>query len=133
MSGRVGKARNIILVWLIWPLITLGIYHLVWYYKVNREARDFDQRIEVNPVLSVLAIALGWLLIVPPFVSVYNNGQRIARMQKSAGMQPTCNPWIGLILLFVAGLFPLYYQQEMNQIWAHYQDPAEGEQVPLAA
>ena len=84
MSGRAGKTRNIFLVWLIWPLITLGIYHLVWYYKVNREARDFDQRIDVNPVLALLAITVGWLVIVPPFVSVYSTGVRIARMQQSA-------------------------------------------------
>lgn len=133
MSGRAGKTRNIVLIWLIWPLITLGIYHLVWYYKVNREARDFDHRIEVNPVLSVLAISLGCLLVVPPFVSVYNTGQRIARMQQSAGMQPTCIAWIGLILTFVFALHPLYYQQELNKIWAHYHNPAEGDQVPLAA
>jgi hypothetical protein len=133
MSGRVGKTRNIILVWLIWPLITLGIYHLFWYCKVNREARDFDERIEVKPGMAVVAIALGWLVVVPFFVSVYNTGQRIGRMQYSAGMQQTCNPWIGLILVFVFGLYPLYYQQELNRIWAHYKNRAEGEQVPLAA
>ncbi|GGX12663.1 hypothetical protein GCM10010353_30130 [Streptomyces chryseus] len=133
VAGSAGKYRNIFLVWLVWPLITLGIYHLVWYYKVNREARDFDQRGEVSPAGAVLAITVGWLVIVPPFVSVYNTGQRIARMQKSAGMQPTCNPWIGLILMIVAGLYSLYYQHELNQVWAHYENPAEGEQVPLAA
>ncbi|MGX1884607.1 DUF4234 domain-containing protein [Streptomyces sp. NPDC055287] len=133
MSGRVGKSRNILLVWLVWPLITLGIYHLVWYYKVNREARDFDHRIEVSPVYAVLAVTVGFLVIVPPFVSVYNTGQRIAQMQQSAGMRPTCNPWIGLILMIVAGLHSLYYQHELNQIWAQYQNLPEGEQVPLAA
>lgn len=133
MSGRVGKTRNIFLVWLIWPLLTLGIYHLVWYFKVNREARDFDGRIEVKPGLAVLAITIGWLVIVPPFVSVYNTGERIARMQRSAGMQPTCSPWIGLILVFIFDLHPLYYQQEMNRIWARYENLAEGEHVTLAA
>ncbi|MFE9024934.1 DUF4234 domain-containing protein [Streptomyces iakyrus] len=133
MSGRAGKTRNIILVWLIWPLITLGIYHLVWYYKVNREARDFDSRIEVNPAMAVLAITVGWLVIVPPFVSVYNTGLRIARMQQSAGMQRSCNPWIGIVLFIVVVLFPLYYQHELNQIWDRYQGAEEGEQVPLAA
>ncbi|MFF9866348.1 DUF4234 domain-containing protein [Streptomyces sp. NPDC013953] len=132
MSGHAGKPRNIFLVWLVWPLITLGIYHLVWYYKVNREARDFDQRIEVSPGLAVVAITIGALVIVPPFVSVFNTGQRIARMQRSAGMQPTCNPWIGLILVFLFSLHSLYYQHELNQIWEHYRNPVEGEQVPLA-
>ncbi len=133
MTGRAGKTRNVFLVWLVWPLITLGIYHLVWYYKVNREAKEFDQRIVVDPVLSVVAISLGALLVVPPFVSVYNTGTRIARMQRSAGMEPTCNPWIGLVLVFVLSLHSLYYQQQLNEIWAHYQEPAEGTPVPLAA
>jgi hypothetical protein len=132
MTGRVGKTRNIFLVWLVWPLITLGIYHLVWYYKVNREARDFDKRIEVQPGMAVVAIALGWILIVPPFISVYNTGERIARMQRAAGMQPTCNPWIGLFLVFIFSLHPLYYQHEMNQIWALHGYREEGEHVPLA-
>lgn len=132
MTGRVGKTRNIFLVWLIWPLITLGIYHLVWYYKVNREARDFDERIDVRPGMAVVAIALGWILIVPPFISVYNTGDRIARMQRAAGMTPTCNPWIGLILVFVFSLHTLYYQQELNRIWALHGNRPEGEHVSLA-
>ena len=77
MTGRAGKTRNIWLVWLIWPLITLGIYHFVWYYKINREARDFDENIDVEPVLSLLALLIGWIIIVPPFVSIYRTGERI--------------------------------------------------------
>lgn len=133
MTGVVGKTRNILLVWLVWPLVTLGIYHLVWYFKVNREARDFDERIDVRPGMAVLALTLGALVIVPPFISVYNTGERIARMQRTAGMQPTCNPWIGIVLMFILGLYPLYYQQEMNRIWAQYEPLEEGEHALLAA
>lgn len=133
MPGRIGKSRNIWLVWLVWPLLTLGIYHLVWYYKVNREARDFDPRIQVEPMISVLAVTIGWVLIVPPFISVFNTGLRIGRMQESAGMRPTCNPVIGLVLAFFLSLHALYYQSELNRIWSHYQEPAEGVEVPLAA
>ena len=87
MEGRAGKTRNIFLVWLVWPLITLGIYFFVWYYKVNREARDFDPRIEVSPGVSVIAVLFGWIIIVPPFVSIYRTGERIATMQRSAGLE----------------------------------------------
>lgn len=131
MTGRAGKTRNIFLVWLVWPLITLGIYHLVWWYKINREARDFDERIEVSPVLSLLAILIGWIIIVPPFVSVYRTGVRIGQMQQAAGMEPTCNGWIGLILSFLASLHSLYYQSELNQIWDRLGNPEEGSPVPL--
>jgi Domain of unknown function (DUF4234) len=133
MNGRVGKIRNIVLVWLVWPLITLGVYHFVWWYKINREARDLDSRIEVNPVLSVLALTLGALIIVPAFVSIYRTGVRISQMQQAAGMQPTTNPWIGLLLAFVYGLYGLYYQSELNKIWQHLGSLPEGTEVPLAA
>jgi hypothetical protein len=131
VTGRAGKTRNIILVWLVWPFITLGIYHLVWWYKINREARDFDPRIEVSPGLSVLAILIGWIIIIPPFVSIYRTGERIAQMQEAAGMQRSCNGVIGIIGVFVFGLESLYYQYELNRIWTHLGSPAEGTTVTL--
>lgn len=131
MTGSAGKTRNIVLVWLVWPLITLGIYHLVWWYKINREARDFDARIEVSPVLSLLAMTVGWLVILPPFISCYQAGQRIRRMQEAAGLQGSCSPVVGFLLMFVAGLHSLYYQHELNQVWERYGNPAEGTQVTL--
>ena len=132
MTGRTGKPRNIVLVWLVWPVITLGIYHLVWWYKINREARDFDERIQVNPALSVLAVTIGAFIIVPPFVSLYRTGERIAQMQEAAGMQRSCNGVIGIVGAFVLGLQALYYQAELNRIWAHLGSQPEGTTVPLA-
>ncbi|MGW8378831.1 DUF4234 domain-containing protein [Streptomyces sp. ODS28] len=133
MNGTAGKQRNIVLVWLVWPLITLGIYHLVWYYKINREARDFDSRIEASPGVSVIAITLGGFILVPPFVSVWKTAGRIAQMQRGAGLQPSCSSGVAFILMFVAGLHSLYLQHELNRVWEQYQNPAEGTQVPLAA
>src|SRR6516164_798483 len=97
-SGLCGKRRNPFLVWLVWPFITLGIYHLVWWYKINREVRDFDRRIKVSPGVAVLALFPGALLIVPPFVSVYRTGARIRQAQLAAGIQNTTSPGIGLLL-----------------------------------
>ena len=133
MTGRAGKTRNIWLTWLIWPLLTLGIYHLVWYYKINREARDFDEKITVEPVVSLLAITVGWIIIVPPYVSIYRTGERIAQMQEDADMERTCNGWIGLVLSFFFGLYSLYYQYELNRIWARLGNPEEGSLVALPA
>jgi uncharacterized membrane protein len=132
VNGRAGKNRNILLVWLVWPLITLGIYSLVWYYKINREARDFDRRIDVRPGIALLAVTLGWIIIVPPFVSIYRTGGRIATMQRAAGMPGSCSGVIGVVLVFLLGLQSLYYQHELNQIWQHYGNPPEGAVVPLA-
>jgi hypothetical protein len=132
MRSLAGKRRNPVLVWLVWPLITFGVYFFVFWYKINREARDFDDRIEVDPALSLVAVLFGPLIVVPPYVSVYNTGKRINRMQESAGLAPSCNPWIGFILTFLFGLHVLYYQMELNRIWDHYGDPGEGAPVALA-
>jgi len=132
MEGRAGRTRNIFLVWFVWPLITLGIYFFVWYYKVNREAREFDSRIDVNPTGALLAVLIGWIIIIPPFVSIYRTGERIAKMQRAAGLEPTCIPILGLLLIFVFSLDRLYYQYELNRIWDHYKNPPEGTPVQLA-
>jgi hypothetical protein len=126
------KKRNAFLVWIVWPLLTLGIYHFVWYYKIHEEMQRFDSRQPINPTGSVLTILFGWIIIVPPFVSYFNTGNRIANAQRAAGLPPTANPWIGFILLFVFGLTSLYYQLELNKVVDRYGIP-EGSPVYLAA
>jgi heme/copper-type cytochrome/quinol oxidase subunit 2 len=133
MTGRAGKTRNPILVWLVWPLITLGVYFFVWWYKINREAGDFDERIEANPTVSLLAMLIGWIIIVPPFVSAYTTGERIGQMQEAAGMERTCNGLLGLVLSFFFNLEALYYQLELNKIWARLGFPEEGTLVSVSA
>lgn len=131
MTGRMGKIRNIFLVWLVWPFVTLGIYHWVWWYKINREARDLNAGIEVSPGIAVVAITLGVLIIVPPFVSIYRTGERIGRMQAAAGVQVSCNGVIGLLASFIFGLHALYYQYELNLIWTALGSAPEGTSVIL--
>jgi Domain of unknown function (DUF4234) len=130
-QGLVGKHRNSFLVWLIWPLITLGIYHLYWWYKINDEARRLDPSINVSPVMSLLALFPGGLIIVPPFVTVYRTGARIRSMQRAAGIEPNVLPIIGLLLMFVFSLYALYYQVSLNGIWSAYGNQPEDTVVPI--
>ena len=131
-TGAAMKHRNIFAVWIGLPIITLGIYHLVWWYKVNAEMASFDPRKPVNPAATLIAIMFGGILIVPPFLAVYGTGQRIAERQRVAGMGSTCSPALGIVLMFVFGLHTLYYQAELNKIVDRYPVPA-GSQVALAA
>jgi hypothetical protein len=85
----------------------------------------------VEPVVSLLAITVGWIIIIPPYVSIYRTGERIAQMQEDADMERTCNGWIGLVLSFFFGLYSLYYQYELNRIWARLGNPQEGSLVAL--
>jgi hypothetical protein len=130
-EGLTGKHRNAVLVWLVWPFITLGIYHLYWWYKINDEARRLDPSINVNPVLSLLALFPGALIIVPPFVTVYRTGDRIRAMQRAAGITPNVLPIIGLLLMFVFSTYSLYYQITLNEIWSAYGNQPENTTVPI--
>jgi hypothetical protein len=112
------KIRNPFLVFL-WSLLTLGIYYCVWYYKINRELRD-AAAIDVSPVVALLAVTIGWLIIVPPFVSWYRTFDRIATAQRSVGL-PEASSVLGFILFLIAVVFlpveVLYAQDELNKVW----------------
>lgn len=129
-SGLAMKGRNPFTVWLLWPFLTLGIYHLVWYYKIHREMAEFDRRRAVptaGPMLVLLF--LSWTVIAP-FVSYYNCGNRIRNAQRSAGLPASCSGGLGCFLMLLFGAGVLYYQTELNKIVGVYQAP-EGTQIPL--
>jgi hypothetical protein len=130
-QGLTGKYRNPVLVWLVWPLITLGIYHLYWWYKINDEARRLDPSIDVNPLISLLALFPGGIIIVPPFVSVYRTGDRIRAMQRAAGQTPDVLPILGLLGVIFFGLYALYYQISLNGIWSTFGNRPENSPVAI--
>lgn len=119
VRGTHVKIRNPFLVF-VWSLLTFGIYYVVWYYKVNRELRDASG-VNVSPGVALLAVTLGWLVIVPPFVSWYRTFVRIAAAQRDAGVTSEASPILGFIL-FVLAVFLLpveviYAQDELNKVW----------------
>jgi Domain of unknown function (DUF4234) len=123
VGNQTFKKRNIFAVWLGLPLITLGIYSYVWIYKVNDEARRLLKDDSIRPVMSVLAFIPGAILIIPPFVTIYRTGKRIARMETAAGSPNRAEPVVGLILGFVFSLYSLYYQDHLNGLWDRYLSP----------
>ncbi len=131
VTGLAGKLRSPVSVWLL-GIVTFGIYVLVWYYNINKETKDLGA--EVNPGGAVCTLMFGGFIIVPPFISIYNTGQRIAQSQRAAGLPQTCNPVVGLLMwMFLFGTGTLYYQSEMNKIWTQFGSPAPGTPLPIAA
>ncbi len=112
------KIRNPFLVF-VWSLVTFGIYYVVWYYKINRELRDAEG-IAVSPVVAIIAITIGWIVIVPPFFSWYRTFERIASAQRAHGL-PEASAVLGFILYVVAVFFlpveVVYAQDELNKVW----------------
>lgn len=113
-SSLNGKIQSAWAPWLL-SIVTLGIYFLFWYYRINREMRD--NGIPVNPGRAVLAIFPGGLIIVPAIVSSYNTGQRINALQQQRGLYPSASGWIGLLLNYVMSIGIIYYQAEINKAW----------------
>ena len=115
---------------LLWTILTLGIYNWVWYYKINRELRDFgraknDEELgSSSPGMSLLAVTLGGFLIVPPFVSWWRCTRRIERAQGLAGVNPVSFGLImglmfgGVLIGFLWVAIPLLIQEELNKIWS---------------
>ena len=107
--------------------ITLGVYHLVWWYRINRELRDYGesrgQDLGQNPVNSLLAFFPGGLIIVPALVSLWRGTKRVQAASGVAGQEPL-NGWIALILyLLLAPALWAYIQSSLNAIWEAEADP----------
>ena len=105
------------------PIITLGIYYFVWYYKINREMSDLGKKrvredLGSSPGTSLLAVTLGALIIVPAIVSIVHTAQRIQRAQDEVGIGVSLNGWLSLVLyLLLAPAFWAYQQVELNKAW----------------
>jgi hypothetical protein len=140
-NGARAKVRDEGLV-VLWTILTLGIYTLVWYYRINREMRDFgrahgDEKLaKSNPVLSILAVTIGGLVIVPQIVSYWKCTGRIRRMQRACNVAPI-EGWV-IAILYVFGFFilitmiaiPPFVQSGLNKVWKLY-PPVEGDEVAI--
>ncbi|MEU5401087.1 DUF4234 domain-containing protein [Streptomyces sp. NPDC005963] len=133
LTGLTMKRRGPAAVWIGLPLITLGVYQLVWYYKILNELQEFDRRRVLKPGGSVLVlIFLGWTLIAP-LISFRNTARAIANAQRAAGLPVTCNPTTATLLFFAFGLSTWYMQSQLNLVNDAYPGTAPGTEVALVA
>ena len=116
------------------PFVTLGIYHLVWWYRINCELRDYGRAkgydLGQSPVSSLLALFPGAILIVPALVTYWRGTKRIQGAARLAGKEPL-NGWIALILyILVAPGFWAYLQSSLNGAWRAEGEPVLGQPAP---
>ena len=108
---------------LVLILLTCGIYYLYFIYKVSEETQEFLQEPDISPgvevLLSLLTCGL-WNIYWD-----YRMGKRIAEMCRRAGLPPTDNAVLYLVLDLVgAGGFlslglinPVLQQDSLNRVW----------------
>jgi len=129
------KVRNPWAVALL-PIITLGIYHFVWWYKINKELKAYGEAkgydLGQNPTNSLLALVPGFLIIVPPLVSYWRGTKRVQGASKIAGREPV-NGWLTLILyLLLSPAMFAYLQVSLNHVWEQEAEALPGHDAPPA-
>lgn len=112
---RVGKVRH---PWGAWALslITVGIYYLYWWYKINEEVKEYDPSIEVTPIMSLLAM----FVPICNIVTLVRTGSRIGKAEESGGIGSKCSGGLGFLLALLFSTNVVYYQAELNKIWAQH-------------
>lgn len=107
------------------PYVTLGIYTLVWWYRINREMADLGRKrgtteLGEKPINSLLALFPGGLLIVPAIWTIVTTYQRSKKAQQMTGVNESnqLNGWIyAIALLVISPVAYAYLQDGLNKVW----------------
>jgi H+/Cl- antiporter ClcA len=99
-------------------IITLGIYFMVWYYKINVEIQRLEKDETMSPMRSLMAMIFGWLLIVPPFIAMYNTAKHVQAMEGRLGIQQMLEPALTVVLMVLFSVGNgIYIQEHLNRGW----------------
>ncbi|HEY5051873.1 MAG TPA: DUF4234 domain-containing protein [Solirubrobacterales bacterium] len=119
------------------PFITLGIYNLVWWYKINKELKAYGEAkgydLGQNPTNSLLALFPGGIIVVPALITLWRGTKRVQGASKLAGKE-ALNGWIALLLyLFIAPGLWAYLQVSLNHVWETEAEALPGRPAPPPA
>ena len=99
-------------------VITLGIYFLYWFWKINDELRLYKRDESISPTRSLMAMLFGWLIIVPPFIAMYNTSKHVQDVEQRLGVQPQLEPALTIVFLLIVAIGnTIYVQEHLNRIW----------------
>lgn len=108
-------------------VITLGIYGLYWFYKVNEEILRYTKDDTISPSRSLLAVIPGFLLIVPPFIAYYNTANHVLEMEQRRGVASQISPALVVVIALVIWFgMPAYVQEHLNRVWESASMPSTG-------
>jgi len=126
MSQPIGKIRSPAAP-IFLPILTLGIYSLVWVFKLLREARDYaDNRngIQItSPGLAVFLFFVPGINIIWAIMMLFKLPGLVTKMRKADGIAPHLAGsagaigWIGLIPVLGSLLWVILTQSAMNDFW----------------
>jgi len=98
--------------------ITLGIYFFYWYWKINDELSTFGHDDTISPTRSLMAILFGWIIVVPPFIAIYNTAKHVQGNEQRLAIQPQLEPALTIVFLLLFSIVNgLYIQEHVNRLW----------------
>jgi Domain of unknown function (DUF4234) len=135
MEGQQYKKRDPLGV-LGLSFLTLGVYFFVWYYKISDELRR-AQNGDISPTRSLMAMIFGWVIIVPPFIAMYNTAKHVQSLETRRGIGQTVEPAFTVALMFLFSFGNgIYVQEHLNRAWgataARNEEPTDPAQAPTA-
>ena len=99
-------------------VITFGIYAFYWYYMINDELRRFERDETISPTRSLMAVLFGWIIIVPPFIALYNTAKHVQSAERRLGVQPQLEPALVIVIMLIISIANgVYIQEHQNRIW----------------
>lgn len=112
--------------WGAWALnlLTLGVYGMIHWNRINIELRDYSAAIgrpfRNDPNRSLLAMFVGSLVLIPYFVTIATTARRVADLQllvrSTRGREPVSET-VSVLLGILAGAHVIYLQRSLNEIW----------------
>jgi len=116
------------------PIVTLGIYHLVWWYKINKELKEYGEAkgydLGKEPVNSLLALFPGGIIVIPALITYWRGTKRIMGAARLSGQEPV-NGWLSIILyILLAPAFWAYLQVSLNHLWEQEAEAKPGHVPP---
>ena len=111
-QGPIGKPRGVLFVILL-SIITLGIYHLYWTYKVYDEMKRYTG----EGIGGVLGLVIA--IIINP-INWFVMPSEIGKMYRRGGQSAPMTGWTGLwVILPIVGWFvwTVKVQRALNHYW----------------
>jgi len=111
-QGPIGKPRGVLFVILV-TIVTLGIYHLYWVFKVFDELKQHT----AEGIGGILALVIA--IVIAP-VNYFVLPSEIGKMYRGDGRGAPMTGWTGLwILLPIVGWFVwiVKVQRALNRYW----------------
>ncbi|MEX2196658.1 MAG: hypothetical protein WD844_15365 [Thermoleophilaceae bacterium] len=109
------QPRDPVSQWLLCAFVPF--YSLIWYHRLCKELGEWSGgRIHTDPTKSLLAVTLGWFVIVPPFVSWAGTMGRIREAQAMAGLPQQATFWGSIGRAFLLSFHIKWLQDQLNEL-----------------